>query len=725
MQVVKGGIRGKMLFYILVPLFLGLGLLAVFVGYSSMKMVERKTYQMAEASAAGAANGVSAYLGDLMASARSMIMAVEAQDVSNPSARDQVLGILKHMLDRTNLVMSAWVVFEPDGFDRRDQEFVNKDGYKEKGRFMGTFLKAGGKISRSFDITEQMLANESESGSWYWEPLRSRKLTVTDPYFYNYTGVQGDEKFIASICVPVEIQGKVVGVGGMDVDLSALKDVVTSLGGSGGGMPTLVSPGGVVAGSYDGAVIGKGVKESAKGKEALEALEGALKGRRAVPFRGLSLFGAGEVLGVASPVVIGTQTWVLLVEVPVSIAFADVYRIIRSIALVSLMTILSLGAVVWVASGRLSMPIVEAMRAVDRFSNLDLRYDPSSDWIAERDDEIGAMGRALGKMRRTIGETVMEIFREAEMFASSAESLAALSEESVASMEEVKASVDQSLGLSQASSCALEQTNSGIGEVVEGAQMAARAVAEGAEEASATVKVSEEVAKRIKGLVEEMGTISKRADESLDKLAKVSQSVSNIGTFVSAIKSIADQTNLLALNAAIEAARAGEAGRGFAVVAEEVRKLAEESNVAAREVENIIAPLVSYTGETLEVTKLTSDTARRLAEDAMGAADELMGVLDRIKRVSLALESVAATSEEQAAASQEIGRAVDQAARSTVEVVSTLGVIQHSAEETAKAAEAVAQESERLTAGAVKLKDALARFSVDSHHVSGPLSLKG
>jgi len=71
--------------------------------------------------------------------------------------------------------------FEPNAFDGRDQEFVNRLGYKEKGRFMGTFLKVNGKVSRSFDITEQMLASEEEAGSWYLNPLRSGKDTVTDP----------------------------------------------------------------------------------------------------------------------------------------------------------------------------------------------------------------------------------------------------------------------------------------------------------------------------------------------------------------------------------------------------------------------------------------------------------------------------------------------------------------------------------------------------------------
>lgn len=378
-SLVRGSIRGKMLWYILVPTLFALLGLSAYVGYGSMRMVERKTYQLAEASASGAANGVSAYVGDLLASSRTMIRAVEMVDPARPDARDQVLKILKHMLGRTPLVMSTWVIFEPNAFDGRDHEFVNRDGYKEKGRFMGTFLKVNGRISRSFDITEQMLSSEADAGSWYLSPLRSGKITVTDPYFYNYTGVQGDDKFIASICIPIEKDGKVVGVGGMDVDLSALKDAVRTLGGAGGAMPTLVSDGGVVAGSYDDGAIGKITGQVAKGKAPLDAIGEAIKSGSARSFRGVSLFGGPEVLGVAVPVSIGVQRWGLLVEIPVGVALGDVYRLVRNITISVLFTILALGGLIWVISGRLSLPIVEAMKAVERFADLDLRYDPSSD----------------------------------------------------------------------------------------------------------------------------------------------------------------------------------------------------------------------------------------------------------------------------------------------------------------------------------------------------------
>jgi len=171
-------------------------------------------------------------------------------------------------------------------------------------------------------------------------------------------------------------------------------------------------------------------------------------------------------------------------------------------------------------------------------------------------------------------------------------------------------------------------------------------------------------------------------------MASLSGRSEKIGGIVDTITGIADQTNLLALNAAIEAARAGEQGRGFAVVAEEVRKLAEESQSAAKTIAGLIKEIQ---GETAHVVEIVEDGAKRTDESArvvvhardafIRIGENVSDMTSRIAQILTATSEVAAVAEQASAATQEVSASTEETTASTQEIASSAALLARSAEE--------------------------------------------
>jgi len=238
--------------------------------------------------------------------------------------------------------------------------------------------------------------------------------------------------------------------------------------------------------------------------------------------------------------------------------------------------------------------------------------------------------------------------------------------------------------------------------------------------------------------VEAMTRVQETVALSASKVKDLDQKGQQIGNIVGAIEQIAEQTNLLALNAAIEAARAGEHGRGFAVVADEVRKLAEQSSSATKEIADLIGSVKATVDETVKAIEGTTAEAQVGTERSEQAGKALKAILSSAEQVALQAESVAsltqaATSsmgamsqaaQENATASSEMSTGAERVGTSITNVAAVSEESAAGAEELSASIEEVSAAASELARMSQDLENIVGRFRVENERGGKRPSLK-
>ncbi|MDR3560690.1 MAG: methyl-accepting chemotaxis protein [Negativicutes bacterium] len=249
-------------------------------------------------------------------------------------------------------------------------------------------------------------------------------------------------------------------------------------------------------------------------------------------------------------------------------------------------------------------------------------------------DEVGDLATAFGIMVEHLRELVQNIAQSSEQLSASSEQLTATSEQSAQAsgqvatlIRQVADGADKQVAAVAAVTVAVEKMSASTGHIATNAHNATDISAKTADAAGEGAKV-------IDTAIQQMADIEKTVDQSAKVVTDLGGRSKEIGQIIDTITNIAGQTNLLALNAAIEAARAGEQGRGFAVVAEEVRKLAEQSEDAAKQIALLIAEIQGETEKA--VTSMTTGTVevKKGASVVGSAAETFTSIVTLVSQVS-------------------------------------------------------------------------------------------
>ncbi|MDY8110323.1 methyl-accepting chemotaxis protein [Fulvimarina sp. 2208YS6-2-32] len=517
---------------------------------------------------------------------------------------------------------------------------------------------------------------------YYAAPLTSGQSVVTSPY------LTPTKSILTSVSVPVRVDGRIVGLTGVDIRLDELNAVLGAMVPFEGGEVRLLANNGNWLVNSDRtqlmepyAGLGSDKVRTALDSGEMQVIEGLPDGtvRLVYPFTAPGM----------------NTTWAVVLDVPSAVFTAPVWSEIKNTVLGGVVILLvALLVIILVSRGLIGRPLSRILAGVETMIRGDYAKEIEG---TGRSDELGTLASALEKFRHDLanGELVKleqdqlqkrvesERERQTNIDNSKAEDLrhfvhlveagfnrlstgdltVRMDEAVSPDFEPIRSKFNESVGQLEETIAvvigSVQSIRSGLAEISVASNDLAQRTEQQAASIEETVAALSEVSQGVGQTARKSGDARKTAASALEKareggaivgravkaMEEIESSSSKINEIISVIDEIAFQTNLLALNAGVEAARAGEAGKGFAVVAQEVRELAQRSARAAKQIKELISKSRDQVGTGVELVTASGTSLEEIVAE--------------VNMMSEVISSIAAAADEQATSLREVNSTAD------------------------------------------------------------------
>ncbi|MCC6678101.1 MAG: methyl-accepting chemotaxis protein [Phycisphaerales bacterium] len=544
-------------------------------------------------------------------------------------------------------LLGAYVIYEPNADGQDDAALkgseIPRNALDAAGRFVPYWYfdsgpGVGGGPIRLKPNTDMETLEYYLGPKHGFEKTHEAAATLTEPYLYE--GV-----LMVSHTYPIVVQGKFVGITGVDRSLDTLAQNAASIQARLGADVFVLSGGDrFIVATSDGGDAAAG-PQGLRLQEVAKSPYGTLAARwRSADPKDRVFETVDPVLG--EPCIYATGTaqiggWRVVVRRTKS----DVLRganaaLARNVTIGGLGLVMVGGLMVFI-SRSVSRRVRRAAEVADRIAHGDLtqQIDESSSR-----DETGGLIRSMSIMDRSLNSLVGSVRQAGIRLNSTATEIAATSKQ-----QEASASTFGS---------ASSQIAAAVNEISATAKELGRAIASVSENATGTAKLAESGRAGMQGMESVMHDLDRATVSIAEKLGVINERSQKITTIIATITKVADQTNILSINAAIEAEKAGEFGAGFLVIAREIRRLADQTGLATLDIEEMVQQMQAAVSSGVMEMDRFSDQVRRGVRDVASVGSQLSGIVDRIGHNEESVKQVNESMQAQSEGAQQISEAM-------------------------------------------------------------------